>query len=193
MNRSRSSISKAASLRPELEFEVIKLTLLRENYIKRLAAALDGLRKELDIGIVGLVDVLRDTSIQVVETIITWERAQVSYPNTTPYMWNGEEYLHKMLTDMDQFAHNKQLQFWLGFSLLTNPFFVPQEIYVPVSSRVLLLWQLPTRSSCCLCMIPVVVDFCAGKAFICGVRHPTAQACVQHPRPEWSGRYVGCS
>ena len=77
MNKSRSSISKAASLRPELEFEVIKLTLLRENYIKRLASALSGLRKELDIGIVGLVDVLRDTSIQVVETIITWERAQV--------------------------------------------------------------------------------------------------------------------
>jgi len=134
MNRSRSSISKAASLRPELEFEVIKLTLLRENYIKRLAAALDSLRKEMDIGIVGLVDVLRDTSIQVVETIITWERAQVNYPDTTPYMWNGEEYLQKMLTDMDQFAENKQLQLWLGFSLITNPFFVPQEIYIPVSS-----------------------------------------------------------
>ena len=88
----------------------------------------------MDIGIVGLVDVLRDTSIQVVETIITWERAQVNYPDTTPYMWNGEEYLQKMLTDMDQFAENKQLQLWLGFSLITNPFFVPQEIYIPVSS-----------------------------------------------------------
>ena len=78
MNKSKASISKIASLRPELEFEVIKLTLLRESYIKRLSKALSELKKELDISIVGLVDVLRDTSIQVVETILNWERAQVS-------------------------------------------------------------------------------------------------------------------
>lgn len=79
MNNSKSSITKTASLRPELEFEVIKLTLLRENYIKRLSKSLLELRTELDIGIIGLVDVLRDASIQVVDTIHTWERAQVIF------------------------------------------------------------------------------------------------------------------
>ncbi len=77
MEKSRASISKVASLRPELEFELIKLALLRESYIQRLTKALDSLKKELDISIIGLVDVLRDTSVQLVETIITWERAQV--------------------------------------------------------------------------------------------------------------------
>jgi hypothetical protein len=77
MQSSRASISRVASLRPELEFEVIKLALLRESYIQRLAKALAALKGELDISIVGLVDVLRDTSVQVVETIVMWERAQV--------------------------------------------------------------------------------------------------------------------
>ena len=77
MNNSKASLTKIASLRPELEFEVIKLTLLRESYIVRLSKALSSLKSELDISIVGLIDVLRDTSIQVVETIITWERSQV--------------------------------------------------------------------------------------------------------------------
>lgn len=129
MDKSRASISKVASLRPELEFEVIKLTLLREKYIQRLTQALSTLKKELDISIVGLVDVLRDTSIQVVETIITWERAQVNYPVVKPYIWNGEEYLLKMVSDMDVFANNKQLCLWLGFNLENNPFFVPHDIF----------------------------------------------------------------
>lgn len=47
-------------------------------------------------------------------------------------MWNGEEYLHKMLSDTDFLADNKQLSLWLGFSLFSNPFFVPQDIFVPV-------------------------------------------------------------
>jgi len=57
---------------------------------------------------------------------------QVDYPNTTPFLWNGEEYLLKMLTDMDEFSENKQLNLWLGFSLKSNPFMVPQDIFVPV-------------------------------------------------------------
>ena len=67
---------QVVSLRPELEFEVIKLVLLRESYLKRLNKSLQKC-KEIELTITGLFDVLRETSIELVETIVQWERAQV--------------------------------------------------------------------------------------------------------------------
>lgn len=76
---SRASITNVASLRPEIEFEIIKLTVLREKYIQRLIQTLESIpdNAEIDIGVVGQVDVLREVSIEIVEAIVMWERAQV--------------------------------------------------------------------------------------------------------------------
>ena len=69
---------EVSSFKPELEFEVIKLVLLRERYLERLRRKLDRLSGKIDVAIIGLFDVLRDASVEVVETIHTWERTQVT-------------------------------------------------------------------------------------------------------------------
>lgn len=71
-----SSVMQVTSVRPELEFEVIKLLLLRESYIKRLNKRLPK-SHEVDLSITGLFEALRETSVQVVESLREWERAQV--------------------------------------------------------------------------------------------------------------------
>jgi hypothetical protein len=72
------SVMQAPSFKPELEFEIIKLVLLREKYLQRLSSKLEQKNGKVDMGIIGIVDVLRDCSVEIVETIQTWERTQVS-------------------------------------------------------------------------------------------------------------------
>jgi len=75
MRRTRSSILQVSSLQPELEFELLKLVLLRERYIQRLQKALNDSSGRVDISLIGLFDTLRDCSIEIVETIVNWERS----------------------------------------------------------------------------------------------------------------------
>jgi hypothetical protein len=72
------SIMQAPSFKPELEFEILKLVLLREKYLQRLVTKLEQKNGKVDMGIIGTVDVLRDCSVEIVETIHTWERTQVN-------------------------------------------------------------------------------------------------------------------
>lgn len=67
------------SLSPELEFELFKLVLLREKYVKKLETRLAASRGYIDLDLVGVFDVLRDATLQVVETTRQWERAQVRH------------------------------------------------------------------------------------------------------------------
>jgi hypothetical protein len=78
MKSTAKSVMQAPSFKPELEFEVIKLALLRERYLTRLDAKLKATGGDIDMAVIGTVDVLRDTSIEIVDTIKTWERTQVS-------------------------------------------------------------------------------------------------------------------
>lgn len=75
--KSTKSFAQAPSFKPELEFEVIKLALLRERYIKRLHSKLKANDGKVDMNVIGMFDVLRDVSVEIVETIQTWERTQV--------------------------------------------------------------------------------------------------------------------
>lgn len=77
MRSNRNSISQAISLKPEVEFEVIKLVLLRERYLQRLQTKLRESKGKVDMGIIGAFDTLRDATIETVETIQIWERTQV--------------------------------------------------------------------------------------------------------------------
>jgi len=60
--RNSASVAQVVSLRPELEFEVIKLALLRENYLKRLSKTLSK-TTAIDLTITGLFDVLREVIV----------------------------------------------------------------------------------------------------------------------------------
>lgn len=144
------------SLRPDLEFELLKLVLLREKYIQRLTKKLQedvnakdqrpgtassrssksslksatGVKKnpQVDIGLIGLFDVIRDCTMQVVETIRLWERTQLSYPVTVSYKWNGQNYLEKLAHDLEFLQEYAYVIDWMGFSVVNNPFLVPPEV-----------------------------------------------------------------
>ena len=122
------SITGVQSFRPELEFEIIKTVLLRENYLKRIQKALKDSKGKIDMGLIGMVDTLRECSIEVVDIIQTWERTQVDYPDDVkPFNWNGVNYLTKMSTDYEFFHEYPSVEKWLGFSPMCNPFFIPPE------------------------------------------------------------------
>jgi hypothetical protein len=130
-SRTRNSVMQVASLKPEFEFEVIKLVLLRESYIQRVQRKLDSNNGSVDMSIIGLFDILRDSSIDIVETIRKWERTQVDYPNVKPFTWNGRNYLMKMIDDLIFLADYPKVRSWLGFELRNNVFLVPPELLLP--------------------------------------------------------------
>lgn len=119
---------QVASLHPQLEFEVIKLVLLREKYLIRLKRTLDESDGNIDLGIIGLVDTLRDVSMATVESIHNWEESQVNYPLIKPFVWNGLNYLSKMIEDISFLTAYPQVAFWLEFPSDSNPFFIPPEL-----------------------------------------------------------------
>lgn len=85
-----ASITGVQSFRPELEFEAIKIVVLRENYLKRIKKNLITSKGKVDMGVIGIVDTLRDCSIECVDIIQTWEKTQVDYPEIVkPFMWNN--------------------------------------------------------------------------------------------------------
>ena len=77
--------TQVSSFKPELEFEVLKLILLRERYLQRLLKLLKNRQASstlsnaanVDMSIIGVCDVLRDTTVELIETIRLWEQAQV--------------------------------------------------------------------------------------------------------------------
>jgi hypothetical protein len=128
MKRTRSTMMQAPSLHPQLEFEVIKLVLLREKYLIRLKRNLDESEGNINLGIIGLFDTLRDVSMSAVESIHNWEQSQVNYPLIQPFMWNGLNYLSKMIEDISFLTAYPQVAFWLEFPSDSNPFFIPPEL-----------------------------------------------------------------
>lgn len=140
-----------SSLRPELEFELLKLVLLREHYLQRLKKKLDSdnstkdvrskgiskgsksrdslpVKAKVDMGLIGLFEYIRDCSMQVVEKIHTWERTQLTYPEIVTYKWNGQNYLEKMSSDLEFLEDYPYVVRWAGFSVINNPFLVPPEV-----------------------------------------------------------------
>ena len=51
----------------------------------------------------------------------------------TAFMWNGENYLVKMTSDMAFLLEFQQVSEWLGFDPNNNPFLVPPEVLSAVS------------------------------------------------------------
>lgn len=123
-------MTKVATLKPELEFEVIKVVILREKYLNRLRESLKSSNGNIDLSTVGLFDTLRDASVNVVETIRLWEQSQIDYPHIKPFVWNGQGYLQKMIEDTGFLSDYPQVEDWLEFTTTRNPFFVPPELLV---------------------------------------------------------------
>jgi len=129
LSRTKPSLTKVASLQPQLEFEVIKHAIFREKYLQRVAASLKKKKGKVDLSIIGQVDVLRNASIEMVESIGMWQKSQISYPTTVhPFIWNGESYMDKMGSDLDFFGDWPTVVNWLGFSPVGNPFLVPPDL-----------------------------------------------------------------
>lgn len=121
---------KSLSLKPETEFELLKLTVLRESYLKRLNRKLVNEKESIDISLVGLLDTIREISIQVANAVKLWQRTLLCYPQIKPFMWNKQNYLEKMGNDLDYLDSYDYIVEWLGFSLRNNPFIVPPELLV---------------------------------------------------------------
>lgn len=87
------------------EIEVLKAILLREEYIGRVKANLDnqgskfGKDQAAFDDLVGLVDLLRSTTVDTIEAIQQWRRIQ-GHPNV-PFIWKSVNYALKIPTDLN--------------------------------------------------------------------------------------------
>lgn len=84
----------------------------------------------IDLSIIGMVDLLRETTVSVITLLISWEKAQIQYPHVIqPFTWNQLMYTEKMMSDCDFLASYPSFIAWLGFSPVHNPFLVPPELF----------------------------------------------------------------
>jgi hypothetical protein len=121
--------------RSSIEFEILKLIVLRERYLKKLHRSLSQKRTKgsriVDLSIIGQIDVLRDTTIEVVESIFVWERFQVQdhIHHVRPFLWNREDYLSKIFDDTKFLDEYSEIVDWLGFLPSSNPFYIPNDVF----------------------------------------------------------------
>lgn len=97
--------SRERDLDDRAEMEVIKAILLREEYIGRVKANLDnqgskfGRDQTAFDDLIGLVDLLRSSTVDTVEAIQQWKRVQGD-PNV-PFIWKSVNYVLKIPTDLN--------------------------------------------------------------------------------------------
>eukprot|EP00753_Platysulcus_tardus_P012372 PLAT3355.21.p1 GENE.PLAT3355.21~~PLAT3355.21.p1 ORF type:complete len:1015 (-),score=507.57 PLAT3355.21:44-3088(-) len=114
----------------EAELEALKAILLREGYLERLEgmAGSSG-RGRVTEDVIDCVDLLRLSTVEVVEAIGAWRTAAGTVDGQPrPFVWNGVNYLLKLPSDMHRLKRWASLADWLGFSLERNPFLVPAPL-----------------------------------------------------------------
>ena len=121
-----------ASLDPELELETLKSILVRERYIKRLETTLNTwLADESQVvpeDVAMQFDLIRTSTIDVVEHIAKWRLGLLGgqqQEKPPPFNWNGQNYLLKIPSDLDDLDHLRSLQRWAGIPFKRNPFLLP--------------------------------------------------------------------
>ena len=87
----RPLVSKNKSSDPSSELEVLKSILLREGYLERLhhLARRRGDQTALRGEVVDVLDLIRMSTVETIETILKWKRTLVK---PYPFVWNGVNY-----------------------------------------------------------------------------------------------------
>ena len=114
--------AREETVNPGAELNVLKAVLLREGYLRRLVELGKEATHTLSPGLGDLLDIIRISSVEVVEAIAEWRKGLAK---PVPFMWNGINYLVKMPSDLDFLNHVKPLTSWLGFPMERNPFVIP--------------------------------------------------------------------
>ncbi|GMH87214.1 hypothetical protein TL16_g10785 [Triparma laevis f. inornata] len=119
---SQFNSDRSSTVNPSAELNVLKAVLLREGYLRRLTDLSKQSQKFLEPGLGDLLDILRISSVEVVEAINEWRGG---LNKQVPFMWNGINYLVKMPSDLDFLNGCKPLTNWLRFRMDRNPFIIP--------------------------------------------------------------------
>jgi len=119
---SQFSAAREETVNPAAELTVLKSVLLREGYLRRLLEMSKESTHVLQPGLGDLLDIIRISSVEVVEGIAEWRKGLTK---PVPFMWNGINYLVKMPSDLDFLNKLKPLTKWLGFGMDRNPFIIP--------------------------------------------------------------------
>lgn len=109
------------------ELEVIKCIINREGYLKRVKGDFKGMGRNLKPELADSLDYLRVSSVDVVQAIVRWRevKKRTEGDEDAVFFWNGENYLLKMITDLNFMDGNRTLRKWSGFDFARNPFCIP--------------------------------------------------------------------
>lgn len=126
----------------ESELNLLKLVLQRERAISNLKGIFEGTASGYDYSyvtqrpqIMDLIDKVRQLSVELIENVQRWrfkqihDNAKSSNPSTNysmiPFKYKSQNYLLKMVTDLNFLDKSYVLVSWLGYRLLKNPFLIP--------------------------------------------------------------------
>eukprot|EP00943_MAST-04B_sp_MAST-4B-sp1_P008431 g8431.t1 len=117
------SFQRTKSSDPSSELEVLKSILLREGYLERLhhLARRRGDQTALRGDVIDVLDLIRISTVETIEAISKWKRTLVK---PYPFVWNGVNYLLKIPSDLNFLCRFPEIETWLGFTLMRNPFII---------------------------------------------------------------------
>lgn len=104
--------SREGEIDESVETDVLKVILLREEYISRLEVNLEnqvskfGKDQAAFDDLFGLLDLLRSTTVDAVEAIQRWRRVRGN--PMAPFSWKNMNYLLKISIDLD-FVHRHKV------------------------------------------------------------------------------------
>lgn len=144
INKSETKIESEENAEAGSELHVLKIIILREGYLHRLQNSLKMSKTQATTQmsmtdgscssrLEELLDILRIASVEVVESIVVWQKRQLSKNgmqmfHPSPFLWNGFNYLLKIPSDLDFLQLHTTLKFEVGFSLERNPFVIPNAL-----------------------------------------------------------------
>ena len=98
----------------------LSVIALRQEYVRRLQAMVPTWRRHVG-AFVNMLRLLRGVSVDVVEAIVAWRSGGVAFP----FLFEGENYLIRMLRDTDFLADVPQLSARCSVAFACNPLFEP--------------------------------------------------------------------
>lgn len=109
----------------QLEANVIRCILTRENYLDKLARILlEG--NVLSDETLSALNHIRNSTVTTIEAINEWKTVQKK--ENDPFMWNDLNYILTIPSDLDFLSNIKPLVKLLGFDLIRNPFVLPSNL-----------------------------------------------------------------
>lgn len=127
------AIRVAVNVESTTEVEILQMIIIRENLLEELRKLLK-YQSDIDSAfseIKELINAIRNQTIEIIEIIDTWKKEK-QFPR--PFLYRGENYLLRMMSDLSFLDDYEELGNYYGFYFAGNPLIFPGRSFNPVEN-----------------------------------------------------------